>query len=417
VIVIIGAGLSGLSAAKALTKEAGQEVLVLEKSNLPGGRVRTIDLEGYRLDLGFQICLDSYPAFRSILPVDSLEPCYLGAGALVEESPRELHLLANPFFHPGKFPELLTSPLSWADRLRLAKLAAGCLLTSDEKILAASGVRSREYLLEHEFSDSILESFFEPFFGGVFLDPDLETDSSLLRYYLKMFATGRGFLPKGGMGRMGEVLAAELPEGTVRYESNVLALEPGDERVAVHVEGRDKIEASAVILATTPHVTAQFLGWPEPPSRSVRVLYFQSPQPVYDGKWLVLPSKKPRFAQHFVQLTNIDPSLAPEGKHLLSSTVLGEPGLTERELFAAVKTEVTQLFPETGPQLQPLAHFDIPHALPAQIPGFRETYRRRAHLLSPRLRLAGDLASNASLQNALASGQRVAREVIEAGYA
>ena len=56
-VFIIGAGISGLIAAKTL-EEKGHEVVVLEQSNEVGGRLKTIDHNGVPLDLGFQVMLD-----------------------------------------------------------------------------------------------------------------------------------------------------------------------------------------------------------------------------------------------------------------------------------------------------------------------------------------------------------------------
>ncbi|MEC7196972.1 MAG: FAD-dependent oxidoreductase, partial [Planctomycetota bacterium] len=48
-VVVIGAGLSGLAAARTLQR-SGQEVLVLEQASEIGGRVQTLDINGYRVD-------------------------------------------------------------------------------------------------------------------------------------------------------------------------------------------------------------------------------------------------------------------------------------------------------------------------------------------------------------------------------
>ena len=49
--VVVGGGLAGLSAAAFLAR-AGRDVTVLEKAAAPGGRARTLDRDGYRLNLG-----------------------------------------------------------------------------------------------------------------------------------------------------------------------------------------------------------------------------------------------------------------------------------------------------------------------------------------------------------------------------
>lgn len=50
-IVIVGAGIAGLTAAYQL-KQAGHEVLVLESQHHVGGRMTTVDWEGFKVDIG-----------------------------------------------------------------------------------------------------------------------------------------------------------------------------------------------------------------------------------------------------------------------------------------------------------------------------------------------------------------------------
>ncbi len=50
-VVVVGAGLAGLSAALRLAG-AGREVTVLEREDVPGGRAGTLELDGFRFDTG-----------------------------------------------------------------------------------------------------------------------------------------------------------------------------------------------------------------------------------------------------------------------------------------------------------------------------------------------------------------------------
>ena len=71
-IVIIGAGVAGLTCAKYL-KDKSIEALVLEASDQVGGRVRTDTIEGFRLDRGFQVLLTSYPEAKKLLDYEALK--------------------------------------------------------------------------------------------------------------------------------------------------------------------------------------------------------------------------------------------------------------------------------------------------------------------------------------------------------
>ena len=65
-VLVIGAGLSGLRCADLLARR-GFEVEIFEATDRVGGRVRTDEVDGFRLDRGFQVLLTSYPEAREAL--------------------------------------------------------------------------------------------------------------------------------------------------------------------------------------------------------------------------------------------------------------------------------------------------------------------------------------------------------------
>lgn len=71
-IHIIGAGVSGLAAALTL-KKAGYNAQVLEQATTIGGRVNTTINGAMKLDHGFQVLLDHYPAAQEFLNLDALD--------------------------------------------------------------------------------------------------------------------------------------------------------------------------------------------------------------------------------------------------------------------------------------------------------------------------------------------------------
>ena len=97
-VIIIGAGLAGLSCARVL-HQAGVPYVLLEASDGVGGRVRTDLVEGFRLDRGFQVLQTAYPEARRVLdyPALDLKPFY--PGALVFYDGR-LHRVGDPLRQP-----------------------------------------------------------------------------------------------------------------------------------------------------------------------------------------------------------------------------------------------------------------------------------------------------------------------------
>ena len=70
-IHIIGAGISGLIAAYEL-EQAGFHPVIIEKKGTSGGRVQTITVEDFQLDLGFQVLLNAYPLAKKYLDLKAL---------------------------------------------------------------------------------------------------------------------------------------------------------------------------------------------------------------------------------------------------------------------------------------------------------------------------------------------------------
>jgi phytoene dehydrogenase-like protein len=249
-----------------------------------------------------------------------------------------------------------------------------------------------------------MDALIRPFFGGVFLDDDLATSASLLRYYLRHFVLGRAFLPSGGIGQLAYRLRKDVPGHHFRFETTVREVERGPDGFRVALASGEILMAKAVILAMGPVESARILGWPEPAMRPVTNIYFRSPRPLYHERCLVLHRGRAPLVRHFLQLTNIDPCLAPAGEHLLSATVLDHRGLSGSDLFQMALAEIDEVIHGAASLLNPLHLVEIPHALPVQSPQNLSSWSQRRGNLESGLILAGDLAGNASQQNALETG-------------
>ncbi len=150
-VVVVGAGVSGLCCAREL-HAAGLEVLVLERGDRPGGRVRTDDVDGFLLDRGFQVLLTAYPEAQRTLDYERLGLRAFESGALVRKDGRFARL-ADPTRHPFQALESLRSaPGSVPDKLRVARLRRRLSGGSINEILTAPQVTTAQALGREGFS-------------------------------------------------------------------------------------------------------------------------------------------------------------------------------------------------------------------------------------------------------------------------
>ena len=408
-VLIIGGGLAGLTCAKVL-HENSVEFQLIEAAESVGGRLKTtVTAEGFRLDHGFQVLLDSYPAVRRHLDLAALQGGYFDSGAILMNGTAR-SIVRHPLLHPQGIWESATGKYAtWQDKFLLGKLVAELVVASPEKLLHQDRLRlsTMEFLAKRGFSRFIIESFFRPFFGGVLLDNDLTTSASLFQYYLQKFISGKTLVPAGGIHEIALQLASKIPPANIRLHTTVTQLK----NRTVHLQDGEKHTGSHIVIATSAPVAARLLArTPPPPPRQVSVCYFASDEPIYREKLLVLPAGKNRLVRHFAQLTNVTPSLAPTGRHLLSATILDRNAQGDAALFQSSQNEINEMFPNTAHLLRPLQVIDVPYAVPAQPPRF--TLQRTIVSTPPNIWVAGDHTLHGSIQGAMESGERAAHSIL-----
>jgi protoporphyrinogen oxidase len=409
-VIIVGAGLAGLTCAKVLG-ERGAEVAVFEASDGVGGRVRTDEHDGFLLDRGFQVYFTSYPVSKKHLDYGALDLRAFDPGAAIHRGP-ESSVLSDPFRDPKALvPSLLSDAATLGDKLRTLDLAArtvrGGISAGAEN--GEPDTSTLEYLRASGLSERYIDSFFRPFYGGIFLNRGLSTSSRVLRFTLRMLATGSTVVPALGMGGIPRQLASRLPEDAVSLNSPVEALlREGERVVGVRVAGEEH-EADAVVVATDAPAAGTLTGEAVPEGAVGEVCLYYETDGLGSGKKILLNAKDGAFVNNAVEISNVSEKYAPPGRHLLSAVALTGLDLPDEELYRRGIEDLSRWYP--GADFRPLALYRIPYGQFAQPPGIHDSLPENG-TQTPGLVLAGEYTEDASINGSMLSGEKAAEAVL-----
>ena len=272
-VVVIGGGISGLTAARALCRR-GLDVRLLERAPACGGVIRTDRVGGFVIDAGPDTLLAHKPAALALVRE-------LGLGeSLVPPLPRRTTYVVrrsalrtlpetSAMGLPTNWRTLITAnAFSWHGKVRMA---AEALLPprppagDDESI--SSFVRRR-------FGDEAVRYVAEPLLAGLHrgdaarlslraLFPVLgdaeRRHGSVARAWRAMPAGsgGSGSMSlRGGLAALPARMSAALPQGVAVTGASVIAIERGEDGFRVHARDHATVTARTVVLATPAYVTS-----------------------------------------------------------------------------------------------------------------------------------------------------------------
>ncbi|QRN81636.1 MAG: phytoene desaturase [Nocardiopsis sp. BM-2018] len=361
-MVVVGAGLSGLSCALHLLG-AGRDVVVVEREDHPGGRAGRQDMEGYRLDTGPTVLTmpelldEAFAAvgetLRDRIELVPLAPAYRAAfadGSTIDVHTDRARMAAEVARAAGTREAVGYLRLrDWLTRLYDVEMRSFIdaqfdspldLLGPDLVRLAAMGGFGRlaPAVGRHVKDERLRRIFsFQALYAGV--APDRALAAYAVIAYMDTVAGVH--VPRGGMRMIGEAMAAAAAKAgaDLRYGEPVSRLERSGDRVtAVITDHGERIACDQVVLTTDLPAAHRLLG--HRPRRPVRQRFSPSAVVLHlgtDRTWDHLSHHTISFGAAWqstfteiidqgrtmsdpsllvTQPTLTDPSLAPEGRHL-----------------------------------------------------------------------------------------------------
>ncbi len=409
--IIIGAGISGLCAAYWL-KQAGMDVLVLEKDTQPGGNDEDRQ-DGWLIENGPNTALETTPLFRQLFEELNLQDEVLYGN----EASNNRYILRDNVLHPlpmspGKF--LGTKLFTWGGKVRLLK-EPFVGRAADEETIAQ--------FVERRLGREFLDYAINPFVAGVYAgSPEqLSVRSAFPKLYAleekygglvkgmikgkrerkkraeKAKDRARLFSFKHGMQTLPNALAAYLGDA-VRLGCSVESIIPvrsGNHPVYhvtySHEDGHETVEARCVIIATPAYVTSSIIRPIDPdmaslldaiyyPPVTVGFLGFNRDQVAHplDGFGFLIPAKEKRKILGALWSSTLFPNRAPDGTVALTSFLGGSrsPELTamsEEEKAKMMLGELSDLLGIRGePVYSKFMHWQ--KAIPQYNLGYRKVY-------------------------------------------
>jgi phytoene dehydrogenase-like protein len=409
-VLIVGAGLAGLGCALRL-REIGIPFRIVEAADAVGGRVRTDLLDGFRLDRGFQVLLTAYPEAERVLDFGPLDLKSFKHADLVRFGGR-FHRIADPRLEPWTalksiFGPLWTVPDIFGVFSLISKVKAGKI---EDQLHRPEGLTLDFLRWGGRFSERMIDRYFRPYFGAIFLERELVTSSRLFRFVLRALVEGEAAVPAAGMGAIPAQLAGRLPAETIRLNAAVERLEPG----TVVLRGGEELPARAIVIATEGPEAARLL--PEqvrdPGSRAVTCVYFTADESPVKEPILVLNADEPGPVNHLAVMSDVAPSYAPAGAALVSVSILGDPSADDAALVTSVREQLSGWFGSQVGGWRHLRTYRIRHAVPDQTAPALDDPERSVRL-GDGLYICGDHREHATIHGALASGWRAAQAVAE----
>jgi oxygen-dependent protoporphyrinogen oxidase len=346
-VVIIGAGISGLTTAYWLNQK-GVEITVIEKDSEAGGTMKTINENGWLVESGPNSALETTPLFNQLFTDLGI----LDERIYANEASNKRYILRDNILHPlpMSLPALLKSRLwSWKGKIRLLK---------EPFIGRANKEESIAEFVERRLGKEFLDYAINPFVAGVYAgNPEgLSVRSAFPKLYAleekygglikgmikgrkerkhraeKAKDTAKMFSFKDGMQTLPKALAKVLGE-KIRLNADVINTIPtnvGDRRIFVttYIQNDEKksIESDAVIFSVPSYTASKIiqsldtefstaLGSIYYPPVAEIVLGYRKEQiiRVLDGFGYLIPAKEKRKILGTIWSSTLYPNRTPDG--------------------------------------------------------------------------------------------------------
>ena len=435
-VLILGAGLAGLSAAVRLAA-AGRKVLVLEATRAGGGRARSFPdaATGRELDNGQHLLMGCYRETLAFLrTIDSTDGIYFQKDLsvrMVKPGGQRLSLDCPPLPAPMHLAVGLLTMRGLGVLDKIAAMRAGLVLRGEVQ-RPDDNETCDSWLRRLGQTAALRNAFWDPMIWGTLNDDPLVSSAAMFtavleRAFLSTRDASRLGVPKVPLSRLyvDQSLAYPRARGCeVRLGEPARALEvTGTQITGITLKSGETLRAGAVVSAVPPHAFLDLLpgNWPAHPVYQDIARLRTSP---IVNLWFT--TDRAPFSEPFVGLvggplhwmfnrSQIEGSVG--GEVLLNCTISGARACIDdppEALQDLLRTELERYFPGRVPAIRQFRAIKEKRATISHAAG---TYHCRPETLGPirGLYMAGDWTRTglpATIESAVQSGHDAARTLL-----
>jgi protoporphyrinogen/coproporphyrinogen III oxidase len=435
-VVVIGAGVAGLAAARRL-RAAGHRVTLLERADAPGGRVSSALVHGCRFELGAEFLANFYA--RTLALVREL-----GLGGELRRIPSSAATLRDGRLYPlwpnarAAFTPLIGSRPKLALSYVVGSLLRHAPLLDTRAFYKAHPIddRSVSAYAQAHLTPEILEYVLQPPLSGIFYWTPERTSRALLLITLRAGLSNPAgmklYTLRQGLGQLAHAMAAGLDLRAATEVTTVERRAAGGFRVWARSGGAAMaFDADALLVATTATQVPRLLPWLGGARRAFfAAISYSATANLAVGTRGRLPRscygilfprcETPLLASLTVQTVK-EPGHAPRGRDIVCVHLSGPAAVALRDydddaLAQIMLADLRRLAPRYDPS--PRALFQRLYRVEEALPEFdvghfgRLQSFARGEIEEPGLAFAGDYLGGPFIEGAITSGESAAERLL-----
>ncbi len=445
-IIILGAGITGLSAAWYLEKEGFTNITILEGSARAGGKIETLHEHGFLVEKGpdsfiitkpYAINLVRELGLESELIYPKTNKFFILKDGKMVSPPKGLNMMV-----PTDLPAFLESKFfSWRAKHRILyeSVVHPRLLDEDESFAD---------FIARRFGQEMLDLYAGPLFTGIYATPAVELSLNATFPMFKKMATQYGSITravkkqpqpsssnrstfmglKNGMQTLSDTLIKKLQHTKTKLNSKVIELNYEDLQYVVKTEDGDSYTTANLIITLPSIQTKNLLNLISPVASEILGTFTSSSSRIVTLAYKTDKLTEPLLATGYVSaeteknyvsagtwLSSKWEGRAPDGHILLRCFMGKNPGsfsLTNDQLIHAAHLEMSGLLDLTEePEYYWVQRWDS--ALPQYKVGHLEKVNDLREALSSLkgLQLNGSYLSGVGLPDCIGQGLRAATNI------